>query len=298
MSNENIVVSEVQEQNENNPPIKPRKLTDSYSIVPNAFIQNDKISGLSRIVGIYLSSLPQGWIPRPTQLQKHFNFGDSVWRKVSKELREFGYLRLQKGGNTSGGSCLEFDITGFSGTVEIQRSPIKKDVGREPLNPEQLNFNGHINYTSSTNKTVVIKTTTESCTRPRNELVTHSEVVVCFFEKLKELGVSESDARRYVKTYPAQKIQEKLQLLKNAKANNPAAWIKAALANDYPPPAKPLQSKELGQNEPVCHEEQMKKIEASDLAGWTERQERYKALINKDSGVDKFYNEKFAKIRK
>lgn len=80
--------------------------------IPDSFVQNENLSIESIGLGVYLNSLPKTYIPRPHLIREHFKFGERVWRKVSRELRQAGYLRLTKGAKGYGGSQLEFDING------------------------------------------------------------------------------------------------------------------------------------------------------------------------------------------
>ena len=70
--------------------IKP----DPFTPVPNYIINDPGMLLETRMTWIYLFSkrnIP-GWITRPYDVQKALGFKDHVWRKVSKQLKELGYL--------------------------------------------------------------------------------------------------------------------------------------------------------------------------------------------------------------
>lgn len=268
-----LVDKNINSIDDSNAKIKIRRLTESYSIVPNSFAQSEKLSMESIAVGVYLNSLPADWIPRPVQIQKHFNFGDRVWRKISKELRQFGYLRLEKGGNTGGGTHLEFDIRGFSRDVQNERVPLPETCIPETFIPDTFKMNGHTNYTSVQNNN---KTTT---TETPGDLV--DKVVVDLVKRMKdEAGVTVKDAQHYLKIHAPEKIVEKLSMLKSSKVEKPAAWLRIALRDNFQPTnAKP---KPLTTMSSTADMDNLKHIEASDLKQWEERNRAYTVSMSED----------------
>jgi len=67
---------------------------DPFTPVPNYIINDPTMLLETRMTWIYLFSkrnIP-GWIVRPYDIQKALGFKDFVWRQVSKQLKELGYL--------------------------------------------------------------------------------------------------------------------------------------------------------------------------------------------------------------
>ncbi len=244
--------------------------TDGYSIMPNKFAQNKNLSIESIGLGTYLNSLPNDWTPRRTHLQKHFGFGDHVWRKIAKELREEGYLKLEKGGE--GGGCdLVFDINGSFRPVENQRVVDSDALITDASKSDASKINAHTKYTSVQ---INNKTTTTVVPAPLVD-----KVVVNLVKRMKdEAGVTDKDAQHYLKIHSHEQITEKLSMLKDTKASKPAAWIRIALQQDYKP-SKP-KDKPLTVVGTVDHAEQMKHVLESDRKGWEAR--AYETVMTPD----------------
>lgn len=213
----NVMSAVLSSINELNTPKKTRKKIDPYTKILNTIIEHEKLSAISKQLISYLTHRPKSWIPRPTDIKRYLNCGDFVWRKVCKELKEAGYLRLKSGGNGRGGSQLEFDAKGRF-----------RDVGDLCVqnNSETLATNVHINNINSINKQYIKQTTIQHT----------DEVVVCLIQRLKnEVELTEESAIKCVKTNLHKKIVEKLEMLKQAKnVISRTAWFMAALKNDYP----------------------------------------------------------------
>lgn len=81
---------------------------DPFTLVPNFIINDHTLLLETRMTWIYLFSkrnVKNHWTPRPWDIQKALGFGDYIWRKVSKQLRDLGYLKLV---DTANGSELKF----------------------------------------------------------------------------------------------------------------------------------------------------------------------------------------------
>ena len=244
--------------------------TDGYSIMPNKFAQNKNLSIESIGLGTYLNSLPNDWTPRRTHLQKHFGFGDHVWRKIAKELREEGYLKLEKGGE--GGGCdLVFDINGSFRPVEHQRVGGGDALITDASKSDASKINAHTKYTSVQ---INNKTTTTVVPAPLVD-----KVVVNLVKRMKdEAGVTDKDAQHYLKIHSHEQITEKLSMLKTANAINPPAWFKYALRDNF----QPTRAKPLATAASSDHTEHLKHIEASDLKQWQERNRAYPEARTED----------------
>ncbi len=249
---------------------QPTKI-EPYSKLNHKFIQKSKLSNSSIRVVLYLRSFPKTWIPRPLDIQKNCNFGDFVWRRVSKELREAGYLRLKLGPKGKGGSVLEFDEKGRF-----------RDVGFEQVQKgaETWETNGHINNNSISKQYINKTTTTPTNTTESPDMKTlDANVVVTLEKRMKdEVGLTERDIQQLLSIYPVDQIIEKLGMLKEATVDNPIGWFKAALKRNFPSrKPKPLTTGSL-----VDHAKQMAHIEASDRKHWEDRHNEYKATQTED----------------
>jgi hypothetical protein len=244
--------------------------TDGYSIMPNKFAQNKSLSIESIGLGTYLNSLPNDWTPRRTHLQKHFGFGDHVWRKIAKELREEGYLKLEKGGD--GGGCdLVFDINGSFRHVENQRVATPDALITDASKSDASKINAHTKYTSvqnTNNKTTTVTTETLG-----------DKVVVDLVKRMKEeAGVTDRDAQHYLEIHTPEKIAEKLSMLKNTKAEKPAAWLRTALRDNF----QPTKPKPLAIVGSVVDTAQSKHLEESALQQMEARHKEYQASKTED----------------
>jgi len=272
------VAKNINSIDDSNAKIKIRRLTESYSIVPNSFAQSEKLSMESIAVGVYLNSLPADWIPRPVQIQKHFNFGDRVWRKISKELREFGYLRLEKGGNTGGGTHLEFDIRGFYRDVQNERVPIPETCIPETFIPDTFKMNGHTNYTSVQNNNKTTTTEPPATSKEKSDVQPNDSVVYLINRLRDEACVTEKDAHRFLSTYTVDQITEKLSMLKKAKPTTPAAWLRVALRDDF----KERKSQPLTLVSSIDDSDRLKHIQESHHKHWQDRLSAYEAAKTED----------------
>jgi hypothetical protein len=92
------------------------EIESDYFIAPREFAQNKKLSAEARAVGFYLKSKPKTWRPRPFDIQNAFGFKEHIWRKISKELRDEGYL-IVLNNPKDGHRYLKFSITRFNGKL-------------------------------------------------------------------------------------------------------------------------------------------------------------------------------------
>jgi len=63
-----------------------------YTAIPSDFIVDTRLSSDARLAAIYMSSMPDGCLLSVSMVKQALGFGGYVWRRVSKELRQFGLL--------------------------------------------------------------------------------------------------------------------------------------------------------------------------------------------------------------
>ena len=54
----------------------------------------DTLSGDALAAWVYMCGRPPGWTVSVNEVRSRFGWGDFVWRKVSKELRERGLMSI------------------------------------------------------------------------------------------------------------------------------------------------------------------------------------------------------------
>lgn len=80
---------------------------DPFTPVPNYIINDPGMLVETKMTWIYLFSkrnIPD-WTVHPRQIQKALGFKDFIWRKVSKQLHDLGYLVSRK---IQGGTLIKF----------------------------------------------------------------------------------------------------------------------------------------------------------------------------------------------
>lgn len=119
--------------------------------------------------------------------------------------------------------------------IEEKNTP---DIGKKlPTNNNNLNHN---HTTTNSKKDVAVVAIDSKKLKEKGE-----KRMQAIREQLIDLDFKESFIRKLLKDYPAEKIEEKLELLL-AKTNiqNPAGWLLAALKYDYKSPEQESQEKE------------------------------------------------------
>lgn len=257
------------------------KLSDSENLSAHAF----------RVL-MYILNRSDDWVIRPTFIQKRFGFGNYTWRKVTRELRKEGFLRLKVGGKVCGGSAWELVIPGAEGAVDHQPLAISMEKG------ERLIVNHHTNNTS-TKEQYNRKTTTETTMiKESSTMKTLDEkVVVTLVKKMKdEVGLTEKDAQLLLDIHGSDQIIEKLEILKAAmlkpsKPNNPIGWFKTSLRNNFKlNNQKPLKIVSTANNTQRNH-----KLEASALQQMEARVSEYEAnQTEEQKRIHEYYAKRFA----
>ncbi len=63
-----------------------------FSWLPNYLINDPSVSAEVLAVALYLNGKPDNWRCRPFDIKKRFGWGDRIWYRVSRELKELGLL--------------------------------------------------------------------------------------------------------------------------------------------------------------------------------------------------------------
>ncbi|OAN92871.1 hypothetical protein A8B84_17340 [Marinobacter sp. EhC06] len=76
--------------------IKKDKLTSHYACIPNATLQDPRLTPEALGVLVFLLSLPEDWIIRAAQIRRKFDIGKFVQHRIFRELERAGYLVKEK----------------------------------------------------------------------------------------------------------------------------------------------------------------------------------------------------------
>jgi len=72
------------------------KKTKNYSIIANECLRRPDLSAKAKGVWAYLMTLPDDWKINFHELVKHFKDGETSLKSALKELKEAGYLVINK----------------------------------------------------------------------------------------------------------------------------------------------------------------------------------------------------------
>lgn len=100
-----------------------------FTVVPNAVIDDERLSAAALGIVCYLLSKPDDWSIHVAQLGKRFNVGRAGLRSIMTELRTAGYLVLRRGGRSDGGAGSVYDLVvdGVTGAAANSRKGRKSD---------------------------------------------------------------------------------------------------------------------------------------------------------------------------
>jgi hypothetical protein len=213
-----------------------------YAQIPNEFIRNENLSAEARALGMYLRSHVSTWKPRPTQLKKHFKWGDYKWRKVTGELRTHGYLYLLQG---STGRDYYFSIFKNPPTVtsnvhvihkpcvENQRMGYPQAMRGKPTRGKST----HIR-TPSCKKTISIKQQQHIPIPSEGPVAVDLEII----EEMEKIGIDRTVATNISKLHKKEYLQRKIALAKSKPRSNLAGFTIKAIEQNYPEPTKTVQT--------------------------------------------------------
>lgn len=222
-----------------------------FAQVPNDFLQNSNVSLEAKGMGSFLQSLPAGWQIHPKWIRQNTGAGERVWRKIAKELIEYGCLKLVKGGNDVKGSYYLFSF------YDYYQPPMLRKLDEPTSKPQNMprttfctcrhdsprttfcecrKMSSLINKQEQQNKKTVSKKHNKD---PNVQEVLEGEkkTVVCVLRKrmMDEAELSEQRAIRLLKQWGPEYITEKLSLLIDKNIKSKAAYFTKALNEDFKP---------------------------------------------------------------
>jgi hypothetical protein len=78
-------------------PVMRRILTKDYTTIPNALLQDQRLSCRDRGLLVWMLSKPQDWNFSKRGLQNELAFdGETAIRSAVKKLQETGYLKIER----------------------------------------------------------------------------------------------------------------------------------------------------------------------------------------------------------
>lgn len=99
--------------------IRVEKLVPGWEAIPNNFANDLRLSEDAVAVGLWLATKPAGWQVRPAVIQSEFSRrpgklrGRDWWGRVSGELKDAGYLKLNRTKDTKGQFSSSWDYCVF-----------------------------------------------------------------------------------------------------------------------------------------------------------------------------------------
>ena len=233
-----------------------------FAAIPNDFLQNPSISIEAKGTAAFLQSLPDEWKVQAWYVQRELGYGERVWQKVAKELKECGYLTYITGGKIGekkGGSYYEFSIWKY----ETKLTEPESDKMSGPINIGNDKMSAPTNIGARKMSSHIKKLTSNKETNNENNNK-QGAVVVPLHEieiKAQKYNIKLDVINRYRKQYGDNYVIEKIDLLeetlrKGKLIEDYTAWLISALRDDWKPsqPAKKADPK-------VTYEETQKILE-------------------------------------
>jgi len=95
-----------------------------FTWLPNCIVYEWGLSAEALAAALYLNGKPSGWQARPFDVQARFNWGDHIWRRVSKELKSHNLLREEI---TQSGTKLWFELPEMNLTIKKSATVENRD---------------------------------------------------------------------------------------------------------------------------------------------------------------------------
>lgn len=102
---------------------------DFFAWLPNCIVYDWGLSAEAIAVALYLNGKPAGWQTRPFDIQNHFKWGQRIWRRVSKELKECGLITEKK---HAGGTSLRFELPELQIAIKQKNPPLQNVTVLKP----------------------------------------------------------------------------------------------------------------------------------------------------------------------
>ena len=111
-------------------------LTENFTVLPNALLNDDRVTGEGLALMVYLLSKPPSWQLSPTDIRKRFKWGRDKAYKVIAGLIECGYIikdAEREGGRFNAHVYFIYD------TPQISPLPEKPDTEKpDPVNQDTI----------------------------------------------------------------------------------------------------------------------------------------------------------------
>ncbi len=275
MNSENVKLN-----NEKNSGLAFKKSSKSkrpYTNIDRSFMQlsGKDMSDLSFRIICYLMSLPDDWVVYMSQLRGQFDVGKDKLQEAIRELVKKGYIRRRKTRSEDGKfgtwdtECSdtpefledneknETDSQEKSGDIHClkTRQSVLSAVGKSGTNI--LDSNDHILDNNNT-----------------QEKKSDGKQNVVVSEDLKSMleSIDLKEPEFWVKTYGEKKIREKFSMMppESKIESSPAAWMRAALERDFPPPKNVTTLKNGGYDlDPdALRDQRFKEAELQNIRQW------------------------------
>ena len=111
-------------------------LTENFTVLPNALLNDDRVSGEGLALMVYLLSKPPSWQLSPTDIRKRFKWGRDKAYRVIADLIECGYI--VKDAEREGGR-FNVHVYFIYDTPQISPLPEKPDTEKpDPVNQDTI----------------------------------------------------------------------------------------------------------------------------------------------------------------
>ena len=111
-------------------------LTENFTVLPNALLNDDRVTGEGLALMVYLLSKPPSWQLSPTDIRKRFKWGRDKAYRVIADLIECGYIikdAEREGGRFNAHVYFIYD------TPQISPLPEKPDTEKpDPVNQDTI----------------------------------------------------------------------------------------------------------------------------------------------------------------
>ena len=279
---------------------------EGYIIMPNIFLAEwIKVMGKGPVL-LYLQLLTYchkekdiAW-PALSTLGDSLDMSKNSLISYQKILLKYGLIKKTTGRRTAQGNYRSnlYKVTPIRSPKNGPGQVQKLDTGSPKIALDQVH-NLHPNNTNLNNINLTTTTKREkdavAAVNFKKLKEEGEEKMQAIRERMVELDFKEEFIEKILKEYPSGKIEEKLELLMERKnIQSPAAWLRAALKNDYPTPRPhlnppPSRGRKLGESVKTDSGQLRmdSRVRGNDIKGsgndidtpeWTSREKALKAI--------------------
>jgi len=280
---------------------------EGYIIMPNIFLAEwIKVMGKGPVL-LYLQLLTYchkekdiAW-PALSTLGDSLDMSKNSLISYQKILLKYGLIKKTTGRRTAQGNYRSnlYKVTPMRSPKNGPGRVQKLDTGSPKIALDQVQNlhpnNTNLNITNLTATTKREKDAVAAAVNFKKLKEEGEEKMQAIRERMVELDFKEEFIEKILKEYPSGKIEEKLELLLERKnIQSPAAWLRAALKNDYPTPRPhlnppPSRGRKLGESVKTDSGQLRmdSRVRGNDIKGsgndidtpeWTSREKALKAI--------------------